>query len=173
VWCVVGSRRRLAILILSLCFSSWVCSSFRGSSCLVLLLVATWGNRKSGVSLFRNWIVSFTDFVWSLSSFAPGRHRRVVVFLLFHRIISSRVCGLRRQSDAGGVTGKSHHVVRQAISPMRSSLFCRCLTCVFVSLSMCPRRLARALPLELDLTPLPTHSPRRHRSLTVDYFLES
>jgi hypothetical protein len=47
--CIVGSQRHLTILILSLCFLfMWVCSLFRGSSVLVLLLVATWGIGKAG-----------------------------------------------------------------------------------------------------------------------------
>ena len=76
LYCIVGSRRRLIILILSLrfLFMGLLLISrqllFGSSSCRHM------GNRKSGVSLFLHCLVSFTDFVWSLSSFASSRHRR-------------------------------------------------------------------------------------------------
>jgi hypothetical protein len=101
--CVVGSRRLLiTILILSLCFASWGCSLFGGSSFLVLLLVATCGN-WSGFGTAGKLISSLTRlvrayFVWSLSSFASSRHRRLVVDGSdLHDL--RRVCRTRRLDD--------------------------------------------------------------------------
>jgi hypothetical protein len=140
VWCCsVGSQRRLIILILSLCFSLWfmgllILRQFLFGSSYCRHMGNWWSGRKGGVGIFLHYSILFTDFVWSLSSCASSRHRRVNVFLFLVSLacwIISTVCGVCRMRIGWLSQGMSHHVVRRAISPLWSSLFSRCLTYIF------------------------------------------
>jgi hypothetical protein len=161
VWCIVGSRRRLTILILSLCFLFMGLLLISRQLLLGSSSCRHMGNRKSGVSFFRHCLVSFTDFVWSLlSSFASSRHRRVVVFLflvslgcaLDHLHTVCGVCRVRVLSQVSLTILYDKPFLRrcevlcfeQTMSHIR---FCLFVVCGFAGgRGGCPRRYSRLVP---------------------------